>query len=1664
MKYGSLQCSCLAFLLAALLASIAPAEDWPAYRHDLARSGVTSEPLPTPLHLQWVHQPAHAPMPAWPEPGRELNRVDFDYVYRVTAAGGIATFGSSADHKVYAIDLKTGKERWSFFTGGPVRFAPAIEGDRVFAASDDGYVYCLDAKDGKPIWRFYGGPRQEKVFGNGQMISRWPLRSGVAVEKGIVYLSAGMWPNEGVYLYALSAKDGKVLWENDTSGTMYVKQPHPGSFAMTGVTPQGYVFGEEGRIFIPTGRNVPAAYDRKTGELSYYRSQPTSWSNRWGGCWNFLAEGFHFNWVCHVGRDIDVMMGEYPPDPKDGMVVFDSDTGKERRELYGKLYAVVKGGILYAAGAKNVTAYDLNTWVEGGKPEDCIQWDTEYGRAYSIIMAGDTIIVGGQGNIAALNAKDGKILWQDDVNGQARGLAVADGGLLVSTTTGDILCYGGKAVKVVPTITRTPDASALEGDLAIVKQAERIIHETGKTAGYCLSIGSGDGKLLYALARQSGLQIQCIEPDAQKAASVRKALDDAGVYGVQVTVDQGTLESIQYPDYFADLILLGDGTADRLTPQTIREIYRVLHPCGGMAFFTVPEEPEGQANALKTRLVESGVPEGEIVVFKTSVHVVRGKLPDAGNWTHEYASAARTGSSTDQRVRLPVKLLWFGKPGPMRIITRHWRGPAPLCVDGRMFVIGQFSVMGVDAYNGRQLWRRDLPSAGRWPMHSKGNCAAADANSVFLATQTACLRFDAATGETMQTYPLPAAPDDVVKEDLPTAVWSYLAVTDNHILGSIGRNDTQGKCIFVLAKDGTQRWMYTADGIVTNNAIAMTDSRVYLLDKASAADVAKAKRRGKTITGGATLLCLDAATGKTLWQTREGLERRTSLWLGGDVLLASGGNCLTGFAATDGKVLYSRDVRMSKLPVIVGDTIYAMPVALDLRTGKEKTRIAPLTGEPTSWTFNKGYGCGAVSGGPNLLMFRSSTLGFYDLAGDTGVHNFGGVRAGCFINAIASNGLVLVPPSDAACTCSYSLRTTVALMPAKRDPSWSIFLDRLPTATVNRAALNLGAPGDRRDKEGTMWLAMPRPDTRARRPTFARPFRFTCREGLGPYRRNYADLKITGTSRPWIYGSGLSGIERAELDLNVLDQGYVAWPTEKAPKIDANLDDPCWDGYRALGIPTEDSTVTLRYDDQNLYVSYYRPQATDENGAPRPWKASAKDKETDVPKDDSFDLYFSNIPASSKLAATKCLHLAVSASGARYDAAWEYVSPFPTLDIPKVNVTIDGETSDWGGQGLKVQSLPGQRGKMRAPANFDPSLRIGWTEKGVAILAQVKDNAFHEGPNEGRLYMGDAVELFITPKIGTTDFYQLIVAPGADAKHPKIRHRFYDYRRTARNVRLTAEMASRKTADGYVIEVLLPWENLKIKPEAGRVFGMQFFADDSDADGQKPFIALWHPGGHPKRKRNPFAYQSFRLAEKPSQPLVFKRSEKPGPGGLYTLAPPLPFPTYIPPLGAKGEDMEYSGAWTCAAKADAKGFAAEMAIPWQTLTDAGLPKEAVMLDISARGPLRRAPMIGKGYERVILAPESLNEARRFTLRLHFAEIAGAKPGQRVFDVKVQGKTALTNFDIAKEAGGVNRAVVKDISDIVASRAIVLEFVPKAKQPDAMTAPILSAIEVLSEQK
>jgi hypothetical protein len=74
----------------------------------------------------------------------------------------------------------------------------------------------------------------------------------------------------------------------------------------------------------------------------------------------------------------------------------------------------------------------------------------------------------------------------------------------------------------------------------------------------------------------------------------------------------------------------------------------------------------------------------------------------------------------------------------------------------------------------------------------------------------------------------------------------------------------------------------------------------------------------------------------------------------------------------------------------------------------------------------------------------------------------------------------------------------------------------------------------------------------------------------------------------------------------------------------------------------------------------------------------------------------------------------------------------------------------------------------------------------------------------------------------------------------------------------------------------------------------------------------------------------------------------------------------------------------------------------------------------------------------------------YLVRLHFAETYEGieSEGPRIFDVKIQGKPVLTDFEPQKVAGGVQKALVREFKGISVTNGIFkIEFVSKQQNPE-----------------
>ena len=660
---------------------VAGGTDWPCYRADAARSAKSAETLEFPLEPSWVYQPAQAPQPAWPDPVNEPHVLDFDNAFEPVSAGRLVLFGSSADDCVRALDAKSGTLQWRFATGGPVRFAPAIFEDAAYVASDDGWLYCLDAATGRQKWKFRAALNNRRLLGNGRLISRWPLRSGVLIDDGVAYLTAGMWPSEGAFVYALDARTGKQLWINDTSAISYRHQPHWGATALTGLSPQGYLALARDILLVPTGRGVPASYDRRSGTLLQL---PTAGFLRRTGAW-LAVDTAHDAYLCGYDKRSEwrsATTGE--PVPKD-----------EISDL-----AVV---------------------------------------APRQARTGDMTIRADDGAVVAMGA-GGAEIWRQAVEGEARGLAIANGRLIVSTSAGCLYCFAPPAAAragATPHITReTPTAADDPPDAALAERVLALTARRGITKGYALIAGASGGRgaarLASHLAAATELHVVVVPNEPSQVAGIRTyLLDHTALHGSRIAVvEPESLSSRDLPPYFANLIVIA-GAVDEAAQL---DLYRVLRPCGG-----VMTMPGLSSEEQKSLIRAAGVPEREVLPEGASTLVVRGKLDGAFDWDSE--------DTCDQLVKWPLELLWFGEPGPAGMADRHLGPPPPVAANGRIFAVEENHVVAVDAYNGTVLWKRDVPRAFAPPRPTLRNLAGDD-ESVYLDFGTVTYELDAQTGAT----------------------------------------------------------------------------------------------------------------------------------------------------------------------------------------------------------------------------------------------------------------------------------------------------------------------------------------------------------------------------------------------------------------------------------------------------------------------------------------------------------------------------------------------------------------------------------------------------------------------------------------------------------------------------------------------------------------------------------------------------------------------------------------------------------------------------------------------------------------------------------------------------------------------------------------------------
>ncbi len=322
-------------------------------------------------------------------------------------------------------------------------------------------------------------------------------------------------------------------------------------------------------------------------------------------------------------------------------------------------------------------------------------------------------------------------------------------------------------------------------------------------------------------------------------------------------------------------------------------------------------------------------------------------------------------------------------------------------------------------------------------------------SGVYIRRDNHCLRLDLRSGEELGKFAAPLQPDGQI------GTWGYLSLEHGQLFGSLANREhqvtfryrattgnmaeqlTESMTLFALDPiTGRLNWRYDADDSIRHNAIAVGDDQVFLIDRPLATfDRTTAKPAEKQQPG--VLVALDAKTGEQRWRNEHQIDG-TTLSLSAQyrrllmsyqptrfALASEVGGRLAVFSTESGEMTWQKQSSYSSRPLINDYTVYAQGGAWDL-----------LSGEERPFNFSRSYGCGVLAGSRYMMVYRSATLGYFDLLKNERTENYGGMRPGCWINALPAGGLVLIPDASAGCVCSYLNQAWVALEPVGvRPPS-----------------------------------------------------------------------------------------------------------------------------------------------------------------------------------------------------------------------------------------------------------------------------------------------------------------------------------------------------------------------------------------------------------------------------------------------------------------------------------------------------------------------------------------------------------------------------------------------------------------------------------------------------
>ncbi|HIH39838.1 TPA: PQQ-binding-like beta-propeller repeat protein [Candidatus Woesearchaeota archaeon] len=367
--------------------------NWPTFHGNTARTGYSHSKSPSTPNSLWKYTVSGFT-------GKEIDSLDANWPIIDDNKVFLAI------SKIFAIELKTGKDLWSFgektnfyarglVVGNEKLFATVNDNDNLKSISA-GFVYALDKNTGKFLWKY----QTEKGISHSL-----PLFAGSKVFVG----------DDSGKIYALDSATGSLIWKKQLDAEVIHSSP---SF-------------DNNAIFVGTEGS------QKSNSLpSYlYALNASDGSELWKFKIDYLTGKLNLVHSTPAILDSVVYFGAengyfYALSSKDGNLIWKEIIASGSEELVGVSSAAALGYGKIFIGTYEGNFFALNQ--KDGK----VVWEYNFGKSNadsSPVLADNKVYFGvgegGDGYFYSFNANNGEVIWKEKLGGSSG--ALAEGILIV---------------------------------------------------------------------------------------------------------------------------------------------------------------------------------------------------------------------------------------------------------------------------------------------------------------------------------------------------------------------------------------------------------------------------------------------------------------------------------------------------------------------------------------------------------------------------------------------------------------------------------------------------------------------------------------------------------------------------------------------------------------------------------------------------------------------------------------------------------------------------------------------------------------------------------------------------------------------------------------------------------------------------------------------------------------------------------------------------------------------------------------------------------------------------------------------------------------------------------------------------------------------------------